>query len=463
LDALAQKTPQDAFAQILVANIWMRRQDPRLPNLCWVFNVPVAVDHDLACYYDPFIHYYDKNDFKVFLLYFFQHWLVHTVNYSTGKQYSILEDVKPGKSSKPEFPDILAASFHNLKEITHDFGHGLIAAEYLTLERIRAAVLAFKGIEEIEKLVLQAGYSDEAERRKMTAFLIAAQATLGRDVGQMWEVLTGDSGNFAELDTASSPAHGMRGEVSVIGLAREDALENLSHYRRIEVRSLPPVIDWLITEQCNRECAGCWLNSSPRAPPSRLTLEQHKFLVNYLYENGVRSIGPSGGEPFMVPHIIELLIYCRSKPGLQVNFYTNGVLLERDFNRVIPLVDLLSLSLDGHTPEKNAILRGGHLSDFDCVVRLIECFKVLGKKCMLQIITVISRMNANDIEDIGALLDSKAHYIPHFRWKINYNFPYGRGRALLPELPYEEFEALAKKAQQKYPRLNIQYSPEMVN
>jgi len=250
-------------------------------------------------------------------------------------------------------------------------------------------------------------------------------------------------------------------DLSEIATARKIAVAHNIDYVEKDIGPLAPIVDWLMTENCNRRCVGCWLNCSPWAPPTKLTLSEHKFLIDELYKRGVRSIGPSGGEPLTIENISGILAYCKTKQGLQVNFYTNGILLENNFSSIVPFVDLLSLSLDGSSGLRNASLRGGEASDFDCIIRSIQKIKLLEKRPVLQVISVVSRENIDDIENIGRVLEKETRGITNFQWKINLNFSFGRGKALVPELKYAEFESLAKKIQQKFPLMKINYSPPL--
>ncbi|MFC1624732.1 radical SAM protein, partial [Candidatus Omnitrophota bacterium] len=158
--------------------------------------------------------------------------------------------------------------------------------------------------------------------------------------------------------------------------------------------------------------------------------------------------------------IVELLNYCRTKPDLQINLYTNGVLLEKYFEEIVPLVDFLSLSIDGSDSEKNAVLKGGDPSDFDRILRAIKRWGSLDSRPRLQVITLMSRQNVGDIEEIGRLLEREVSGLPDFRWKINYYSPMGRRPEPSSgfEIYYEEFEGCVKVAQKIFPNLDITYS-----
>ncbi len=244
-------------------------------------------------------------------------------------------------------------------------------------------------------------------------------------------------------------------------LARQRAESEGVKFVKSDPEQLIPVVDWMITERCNRQCKVCWTGSSPAVTPNRLTFEEHKAVLDRMYQKGVRSIALTGGEPLLVSHLPELIKYCRNRyPDMQINLYTNGVLLEDLFDRIVPYVDFVSLSLDGSTPEKNAGLRGGNTSDFGRVVRIVNKIRGLEKRPRCQIVTLVHRNNASDIEAIGSFLQREFAQMDGLRWKLNYYVTISRSSDGM-SMPYEEFEALAGRMQKRFPSLGVGHSPLM--
>lgn len=100
-----------------------------------------------------------------------------------------------------------------------------------------------------------------------------------------------------------------------------------------------------ITNSCNFSCKHC-MNSSSRETAAGLPLETAKQLLTELYDNGVRSLYLSGGEPLTYPDIDEILRFCRSK-GFKLSLATNGSLVSEHMEAICDNVQDISISVDG--------------------------------------------------------------------------------------------------------------------
>jgi len=80
--------------------------------------------------------------------------------------------------------------------------------------------------------------------------------------------------------------------------------------------AIPPgLLDrlWLYTNlHCNLRCRYCLAESGPRAMRARLEWPAFQALVDQAASLGFRQVALTGGEPFLHPHILELL---RSSAG----------------------------------------------------------------------------------------------------------------------------------------------------
>jgi sulfatase maturation enzyme AslB (radical SAM superfamily) len=118
---------------------------------------------------------------------------------------------------------------------------------------------------------------------------------------------------------------------------------------------------WLYTNfDCNLRCDYCCVRSSPKAPRRALGLERVKRIAIEAAELGVREIFVTGGEPFLLPDIAEILAACASAAPTTV--LTNGMLLtgrRLDRLRTLPRGRLtLQISIDSPTPERHDRHRG---------------------------------------------------------------------------------------------------------
>ena len=118
---------------------------------------------------------------------------------------------------------------------------------------------------------------------------------------------------------------------------------------------------WLYTNfDCNLHCDYCCVRSSPTVPRRELGLARVQRIAREAAELGVKEIFVTGGEPFLLEDIGEILLSCAAAAPTTV--LTNGMLfagrraeslqaLPRD--RVV-----LQISLDSATPELHDLHRG---------------------------------------------------------------------------------------------------------
>ncbi len=118
---------------------------------------------------------------------------------------------------------------------------------------------------------------------------------------------------------------------------------------------------WLYTNfDCNLHCDYCCVRSSPAAPRRELGLARVQRIAREAPELGVKEIFVTGGEPFLLEDIGEILVCCAAAAPTTV--LTNGMLFAG--RRVDSLGALprdrivLQISLDSATPELHDLHRG---------------------------------------------------------------------------------------------------------
>src|SRR2546423_2686783 len=118
---------------------------------------------------------------------------------------------------------------------------------------------------------------------------------------------------------------------------------------------------WLYTNfDCNLHCDYCCVRSSPAAPRRELGLARVQQIAREAAELGVKEIFVTGGEPFLLENIGEILIACAVTAPTTV--LTNGMLFTgRRAEKLRPLPRdriVLQISLDSATPELHDLHRG---------------------------------------------------------------------------------------------------------
>ena len=118
---------------------------------------------------------------------------------------------------------------------------------------------------------------------------------------------------------------------------------------------------WLYTNfDCNLHCDYCCVRSSPKAPRRELGLARVQRIANEAVQLGVSEIFVTGGEPFLLSDIGEIVAACTAAAPTTV--LTNGMLFtgrRLDVLRSLPRDRLtLQISLDSPTPERHDRHRG---------------------------------------------------------------------------------------------------------
>jgi MoaA/NifB/PqqE/SkfB family radical SAM enzyme len=115
---------------------------------------------------------------------------------------------------------------------------------------------------------------------------------------------------------------------------------------------------------CNIACLHCFISCGPKNHQHEMmTVEQVCAALDEAYKQGVREYYFTGGEPFLHPHIRELITLTLAQGPLTI--LTNGILIDDDLAawlgetfRTAPYSLDLRVSLDDYTMEGNDKVRG---------------------------------------------------------------------------------------------------------
>jgi TusA-related sulfurtransferase len=118
---------------------------------------------------------------------------------------------------------------------------------------------------------------------------------------------------------------------------------------------------WLYTNfDCNLHCDYCCVRSSPTAPRRELGLVRVQRIAREAAELGVKEIFVTGGEPFLLEDIDDILLSCAAAAPTTV--LTNGMLFSgrrAESLQTLPRDRIvLQISLDSATPELHDLHRG---------------------------------------------------------------------------------------------------------
>jgi MoaA/NifB/PqqE/SkfB family radical SAM enzyme len=140
------------------------------------------------------------------------------------------------------------------------------------------------------------------------------------------------------------------------------------HKRRLRRGEyFPPFLYVSVINSCNLRCQGCWVDVAARQ--QTIDVPAFRKLVREARGMGNAFFGIVGGEPFMHPHLLEMLA---EHPGCYFQVFTNGQLITEDHARrmrrlgnVTPLIsvegnDTVSDTRRGRRDVLNRTLHGLH-------------------------------------------------------------------------------------------------------
>lgn len=118
---------------------------------------------------------------------------------------------------------------------------------------------------------------------------------------------------------------------------------------------------WLYTNfDCNLRCDYCCVRSSPTTPRRELGLGRVQQIAREAPGLGVKEIFVTGGEPFLLEDIGEILLSCAAAASTTV--LTNGMLFvgrRLEILKALPRDRIvLQISLDSPTPDRHDLHRG---------------------------------------------------------------------------------------------------------
>lgn len=196
----------------------------------------------------------------------------------------------------------------------------------------------------------------------------------------------------------------------------------------------PLYVDFDVTLACNMKCIHC--NVSAFEPlDNELSLEEVKALIDEMFDIGVYDLSITGGEPLMRKDWKEILLHTHQYPAWKLVLNTNGTLWsEADVKFVAENLPyfLVSVSVDGYTPETYGILRrtpSGKAATrhFEKAIKTVQLLKEYGAGVALNY--TVTKKNIEYFFDTAKLASDLGLTLLALKF-----FPYGRGKEHLDEL-----------------------------
>jgi radical SAM protein with 4Fe4S-binding SPASM domain len=198
-------------------------------------------------------------------------------------------------------------------------------------------------------------------------------------------------------------------ELADSGLLFQSQVEHRDAGRPVYNRSEMVGLHLEITNACNMTCEHCYV-SSGRKLPNEMTLDEIKKTIDMLPPFSGKRIAISGGEPAVRKDCAEILEYCVSVRGHDVDLYTNGKLFPaplaqriRDLNQSAPCKIRIQVSLEGATSGTNDLVRGK--GSFDFALQGLDLLKGLNLHRDVTLFVCLTRFNIGEVDAIISLAE----------------------------------------------------------
>jgi len=183
-------------------------------------------------------------------------------------------------------------------------------------------------------------------------------------------------------------------------------------FSRCYAYKAPDVVQIDLTDRCNSHCLVCWLhspfiNKDINSNTNDLDFTILKNFIKDIAKTGTKEIIFSGGgEPFLYPHIWEILEFTQ-KLNLKFRINTNFILLDKNsINRLLSFNNLLSLTISIWAGEASLYSKL-HNRDTDVFLHIKNNLKFLNivktKSLYVKIFVVVNNLNYARLEDLITL------------------------------------------------------------
>jgi Fe-coproporphyrin III synthase len=185
----------------------------------------------------------------------------------------------------------------------------------------------------------------------------------------------------------------------------------------------PSTVDLNLIGRCNLNCTWCWGPEHGAAEP--IGLNEWKELVSKLQQLGTKNVVITGGEPLLKGWLPDLIQYIKSDLRMRVTLSTNGILLRRKANLILPYVDDLGIPIDGPSHHVNKLMRIGKFNHFDIALDAIKYVQSEYPQIDLTVRTVVAKPNIEFVPQIGEVLLRSGINPKKLRWKLYQVNPIG--------------------------------------
>lgn len=134
------------------------------------------------------------------------------------------------------------------------------------------------------------------------------------------------------------------------------------------VSPAPRTLSLAITNRCNLNCHYCYAPKNSYSLPAEFI----KSIATKFDKLGTLELSIGGGEPFLYPGLVDLILWLWGNTGLGINITTNGLLInEKIVSKIAGNVSSIRFSIDGLEP-KYSIVKRNSLSNVVYNIKLLK-------------------------------------------------------------------------------------------
>lgn len=178
-----------------------------------------------------------------------------------------------------------------------------------------------------------------------------------------------------------------------------EALKSGGFFDDEETKQIISVAYVHVTDRCNLNCIGCYsYQQDKRNKQKDLTGDQIKYIFKVLLECGVTDIVISGGEPFLREDLSDLLKYAKETLKIKsLSVISNGTVSKEKYDKCLPFIDNLSISIDGYSKDTRFIRDPGIMP------KVFDTIYYLKDKVSLALIATLHKKNCSFMKNYQQL------------------------------------------------------------
>ena len=211
------------------------------------------------------------------------------------------------------------------------------------------------------------------------------------------------------------------------------------------------IVDFQVTKNCNLNCQFCCGADKSKKDVNIDTIES---VINKLALAGVDRIVLTGGEPLIRNDIDKIIKYIKER-NINIYLSTNGYFLMDHLKVIDKNIDCIGLPLDGYYENTNAKMTRKN-NQKKITLESIKMIKQSNPNIIVKVGTVVSKINIEELEQIGNLLFKSKNMSPDV-WRLYQFTPLGVGKNNYKkfEIMDEKFYEVVKKLKNKFSNYNI--------